>query len=144
MALYKDPENIDTLLEKMKEVESIEDISDLVTNIFPTWIIGLLDDFSDDYPHIQKGWINMCKKIGLKRNKIIIVDDMVFDKEHTFIIAIAECFTRAGFMVRRKSEYIPCKVCKKAVPSYQSWEVMKENYIPCIPTIWKDTCSTCL
>lgn len=144
MSLYTDPKDINSLLEKVKGAETMQDIMNLVTNTFPTLILGSIDDFSDDYPHIQRGWINMCKKIGIKRNKIIIIDDIVFDKDHTFIIAIAECFTRAGFMVRRKSEYIPCKVCKKAVPSHSSWEVMRDNSIPGIPTTWRSTCSTCL
>lgn len=144
MTLYKDPENIDSLLEQMKKIETFDGIIKLTKNTFPTWILGFIDEFSDDYPHIQKGWVNTCKKIGLKRNKIVIVDDIVFDKNHTFILALAECFTRAGFMVRRKSEYVLCKVCKKAVPSYSSWEVMRDNSIPNIPTTWNDTCSQCL
>jgi len=144
MTLYKDPEDVESLLHKLQDAETIDDVIKLTTNTYPDWIIGFIDDFSDDYPHIQRGWSNMCEKIGLKRNKIIIVDDIIFDTEHTFIIAISECLTRSGFMVRRKSEYIPCNVCKKAVPSYKSWKVMKDNSISGIPSTWKDTCTTCL
>jgi hypothetical protein len=143
MSIYKDPENKEVLLERMSTLESLEDVRKMTIDVFPTWIIGFVDNFSTDYPHIQRNWVNMCTKFGIKRQKIMIIDDMVFDKDHSFIIAVAECFTRAGFMVRRKIEYIPCRVCGNALPSQLSWKLLRDNLGNNIPSNWSDKCSTC-
>jgi len=79
---------------------------------------------------------------GTKPTQIIIVDELFHDKEHKFIATAAEIATRAGFSVRRKSEYIPCEKCHCAVPVKELWQFFVDKKFK-VPSVWNSTCSNC-
>ena len=100
---------------------------DTIDTIFPNWFIATIDDYSDDYPHLKKNWSDICEKIGIEKTQILIVDQLSHEPQYSLILFFAEIFTRAGFAVRRKNEFFPCKVCNKALPSEYIWQIMKDN-----------------
>lgn len=143
--LYEDPKNPETLkslVEYLKNTENMSDIIAKVYEVFPNWIVKILHRYSTDCPSLKDNWDRICCISGIKPQQIILVDYISFDTEHNIIKTLCECFTRAGFVVRRKEEFIECKKCKSALPSKQVWEKMRAASIN-VPKTWSDTCSEC-
>lgn len=139
---YQDPPNLPEIIERLKNCESITNVRDLIHEVYPSWLIAILNSYSEDYPHLTTNWLKVCKISNTKPVSIIIVDELIFDDNHRLIKAFAECFTLTGFVVRRKSEFIECSVCGKAIPSEKMYNLFKENNIS-TPTYWSSTCLGC-
>lgn len=139
---YKDPENVDTVLSKIKNLKTLGEIKTFVDQLFPTWFVTAMDYYCYDYPHLNRNWYAVCDLIVVKPTEIMIVDDIKFDKNHKCIKLFTECFTRSGFSVRRKQEYIPCENCGCAVPTKFMWELFKQQNIK-VPVEWQPTCTKC-
>lgn len=139
---YSDPDNTPEVLARLSVLPTIKEVKDLVDEVFPNWIVTAIDSYSNDYPHLETNWKVMATMAGTKPAQILIVEEIFFDDSHTLIRTFAELLTRAGFMVRRKSEFFPCSVCRNALPSQELYNKMKEKSAP-ITTEWKEKCSTC-
>lgn len=139
---YKNPENYQDIIKKINNLPTLGHIHDYVKKIYPDWIITFLSSYCDDYPHLYKNWLGLTKHLNIKPTQILIVEDFVPNDTHSLINYICECFTRAGFSVRRKTEFHPCSSCKKAVPSEYMWKIFKENGI-IVPEPWSEKCSNC-
>ena len=142
--IYKDPENKEEILEKIRNCATLKDIEELIKEVYPTWILYYISAFSHDYPHLQSNWEYATKQNNIKKGQILIVDYFNQDDENIDLIKIfCEIFTMSGFMVRTKDELTPCKVCNLGIPSLDIYNKMKE-----VPTLkildeWSDTCTTC-
>jgi hypothetical protein len=75
--------------------------------------------------------------------QVMIVDDFDFGPDYSLIGHFAECFTRAGFSVRTKSQFIPCEKCMSAIPNEALYNLLKDKEGVSVPNIWKDTCTSC-
>lgn len=140
---YKDPPNIQEIMEKMKTLASMREINDLVETVFPDWVVTFMIGYSYDYPNLTTNWKKICDIAKTKPAQVMIVEEIVCDENHLLLNAFADCYTKAGFSVRRKREIIPCQKCNDiAVPSEAMWKVYQENYIP-IPTVWSNKCAEC-
>ena len=139
---YQDPSNIEEIIERLKKCESITNVRDLAHEIYPDWFIAILDSYCEDYPHLTRNWLKICEISNTKPVSIIIVDELFFDNSHSLIKAFAECFTRCGFIVRRKSEFIPCSICSKAIPTIKMYNLFKEKNISA-PDSWSSMCLGC-
>ena len=62
---YRDPENINEILERVKNTEKHNDIVKLIDNIFPDWILGWCEKYSSDYSHFQNNWRFVCTKMTI-------------------------------------------------------------------------------
>jgi hypothetical protein len=80
---------------------------------------------------------------GSKKAQIIIVDDIIDDKDHTIVKMFSECFTLCGFNVRTKNDYFECSDCGKAIPSFKLWKTFKEKKLN-VPETWGPTCTNCV
>ena len=114
---YKDPENFDTVFEKIKNSKTLKEINDLIIEIYPDWILHFLDSYSLDYPHLQKNWEIATEKNNIKTAKIIIVEFLIKDEDHKLVNIFSEILTATGFIIRSKDELLYCETCNRDIPS---------------------------
>ena len=133
---YEDTGNTPEILELLKRAKTMKEVLDLASDTFPDWIITCLPRFSPDYPHITTNWHNLCAKIGVAPAQVMIVEYVSLgDPKNSLVAHFGECFTRAGFAVRAKTEYVPCSESDCAVPSFNAWKTMKDMGLP-VPETW--------
>lgn len=146
MTNYKDPKNLPEIMERLKTLPTLKEVKELIDEIYPTWLITLLPQYSSDYESLQTNWINVANMANVPTTQIVIVDDMIFDDNHTLIRTFAEILTRSGFSVRRKEEFIPCQVCRNAIPTQEMYEVyskIQEQHSITLPDTWSPKCRGC-
>ena len=144
MSKFKDPENLEEILTELKETPTLDKVLQLIDSCFPGWVIAFLDTFSDDYPHFKDNWEKLCIMIdeNMTPTQIMIVDDITFDDDHKLQKIFCELFTRTGFCVKRKLEFIPCSVCKKAIPTEWLYNNLKSQTFV-MPDVYSTCCLTC-
>jgi len=142
MNTYKDPENKDEILHRLKNSPTLGDIYKLVQEVFPTWIIEFLDNYSYDYPHLRYNWVQVAKDANIKPAKIMIVDYIGTGLDYSLLQHFAEVYTLCGFLVRPKSEIEVCDICNLAIPCKDHWYQMSQLGLD-VPEIWNSTCSRC-
>ena len=140
---YRNPNNVDEIMEKLRNVKTIGEVKDLVDQVFPEWFVTTMDSFSIDYPQFTDTWIGICNKIGVKPTQIIIVEEVENGDNYSLIQHFAECFTKAGFAVRKKMQFIPCNKCNHALPSLILYNVLKEKKSPILDS-WNSKCQKCM
>jgi hypothetical protein len=137
---YTDPDNLIDIITQIKNSATIGDVKKLMDSIFPTLFITIMVSFSNDYPHLNKNWNTLCSSINTTPKKVIIFDN--YTEDCILVKTFAECFTTAGFSVRRKNEFIPCKKCGKAIPSEHIYNIFKEKKVD-VPEHWSVYCVSC-
>ena len=140
---YKNPSDLGKILEEVTQITTIGGVKDLVDKVYPEWFVTTMNSFCTDYPHLQKNWHTICNKIGVPLAQIMIVEETEEGDDYTLIRQFAECFTKAGFAVRRKMEYIPCEKCACAVPTEQLYQHLKKNKFT-VPEKWDKLCQKCI
>jgi len=140
---YSDPSNTQDILKQISNTADLGGVREILDKVFPTWIVGMIPNYSKDYPHLQNNWDLICKKLGVERTSILVVENIVQDEHHVLIQTFAELLCRSGFCVRRKSEFFPCYKCGAALPTQILYDLMKEKMSHNIPKNWGTTCSTC-
>lgn len=142
---YSDPSNAKSILAQLRTAPTLGHIKNIVDHVFPKWIVTFMDGFCKDYPRFNKNWVSICEDAKVNPTQVMIVEEIsqdVKDNSHTLIHNFCECFTRAGFAVKRKLEFIPCANCGCAVPSLPVWNYMKTKGFEA-PETWSATCSNC-
>jgi len=146
MEKYSDPsaKEVQEYLKEFSTLKTKGQVLKFIHEVFPGWIMEILDGYSSDYPHLQKNWETICEKIGnnITPQKIILVSDIPLDEKHTLLHTISESITRNGFVVRRVTEFIRCQNCRRAIPAYSVWKMMKEKNLP-TPEKWSVYCTSC-
>ena len=141
---YRDPKNKDDIIVRLKNCPTLKEITELVNEVFPAWIIYFLDNYSPDYEHIQINWEFVMKKNNMKRGQILIVDYFIDDSDHELLKIFTEIYTILGFMVRTKEELKKCDVCNSALPTEKTFNKIKEsNDVKLRFDVWSPKCSTC-
>lgn len=140
--LFRDPANSSEILDSLKELKTLSDVIDKINETFPTWILGNLPKYSDDYSHLTRNWTIVCNKASTTPKDIIIVQYMIFDESHGIIRLFAEILTSFGFCVRRVHEIGKCSVCDNGIPTVELWKLMKSNNLV-VPDEWKSHCRNC-
>ena len=144
---YVNPPNTPEILEQLKQCRTIGDVKALVDQTFPQWFVTIMPRFCTDYPFLQTNWDNVCKRVPIAKAQIMIVEEVEQGDKYTLIQQFAECFTKAGFCVRRKMEFIPCAKCGNAIPSLMMYEYLNnqaKNQAKNLPKDWSETCSGCI
>lgn len=141
---YKDPQHFNDIVEELKNAENHDNVVNIITKTFPTWIIGWPKRYSVDYPHFKNNWDFVCKKAGCKPLSVIIVDKIEFgNPEYKLVKLFSELLTVFGHSVRRKEEFIGCKICGDAIPSQGIYQQLVERKVANIPSCWMIKCSGC-
>jgi hypothetical protein len=139
---YLDPANTPDIIAKLGTLRILGEVKSLVDEVFPDWIVTTMNYYCADYPHITSNWKKICEMADTKPTQVLIVEELAEDNAHSLIITFAECFTRAGFSVRRKREYFPCEKCGCAIPNSGLWQHFKEKGFK-VPEKWNVTCVAC-
>ena len=139
---FINPSNSEEIIQTMSSIVDVKEGEELITKFFPGWIVQSLPKYSDDYSYLDKNWQAICNKLGVEKQKIILVDEIIFDTDHSTINQIAEMMTRRGYVVRRHGEFDYCPVCVSAIPCIEVWHLMKEKGLP-VPNEWRSTCKNC-
>ena len=139
--MYSDPENIVEILDQIKSQKTLGDVKNLMDKVFPGLFVCSLPSYSQDYPHLTDNWHTICGLAQTTPKEIIILDNYD-DQSNELIKQFADLFTSAGFVVRKKIEYFPCKVCQKALPNQLLYNLFQEKNFK-IPPTWSETCQSC-
>ena len=139
---YLDPSNWEDISNKLKIAPTLGDVKQLFESTFPNIIIAFLPKYSDDYPSLSHNWGTICTKSKTFPKQIMVLDDFILDENHKLVKQFCECFTLAGFNVRRKMEVIPCKYCSSAIPAELFYKILKDNGEDC-PNSYSLFCSSC-
>lgn len=142
MNTYIDPENKDEILDRLKRCPTLLDIYNLVKEVYPTWIVEFVINYSYDYPHLRYNWVQVAKEANIKPAQIMIVDYLGHSDDYTLIKHFAELYTLCGFLVRSKDEVEICDFCNLAIPNKEQWEQMIALDLN-VPIVWSSTCSKC-
>ena len=70
---FLNPENINFYKDKINKISNDIELINFINEIFPNWIQFIIDDYSDDYPHLKVNWKKICEKCKIIIKKIIIV-----------------------------------------------------------------------
>ena len=130
------------IMEEIKGCRNFKDIEILMHKKLPGWCLGFMDKFSDDYPEFTKNWHKTCEKVGIKPAQIMIVKKLDITKKNSAHTFFADCFTGAGFCVRRNIEFTSCPACSSAIPTKNLYNIIKENNVN-IPRKWSSYCVNC-
>ena len=131
---YVDPDNSEELIQGLSDKKTIKDVIDYIDTVFPKWIITFVNEYSPSYPSLTKNWYEICDNINVKPTAIMIVDHMQFTTDHTLIQTFGELFTKSGFSVRDKIQFVSCIKCKKAYPT-EELHVMLRNKGEQVPDV---------
>lgn len=103
---------------KLKECKTMEELKNLVIEIFPTWISGIYKGYSTDYTFLINSHNKFCKALKTSAKDIILVSFIPSDGLLGFslLVKILDTFTCNGFVVRRDTEFFPCPKCKNLIP----------------------------
>ena len=140
--MYEDPENVNDILQELKNCPTLGDIYKLINRVYPTWIIEFIGNYSFDYPHLRSNWIEATRKANIKPAQIMIVDYLGMTAKYSLIQHFAEIYTICGFIVRSKDEVCICSVCNRVLAGESQHRHMLELKLP-VPDVWSDKCTGC-
>lgn len=141
MDKFIDSPNSAEIIKKLDTITDREEFQKYVEEILPNWLIYSIDEYCPDYPYLQQNWLHICRLNNVNPQKIVLVDDIIFDDNHTVLQHCCELLTQRGYVVRRLREYIVCHICEKAIPSREMWNMLTNNKALHIPKTWSETCS---
>lgn len=142
MNKYKDPSNVQNIKEEIKNSPTVKEIKNIIDRVFPEWIKGIIEDYSDDYIDLKRNWLSVCLKHNTEPKAILLVDFISFHDDYSLIKIFCEIFTQLGFCVRSWKELFGCQKCGKALPQRQFYNIIKKQYS--VPDEWRNTCVGCL
>jgi hypothetical protein len=141
--LYIDPPNTAEIMNEIKNAETHDQVVNIITNVFPGWILGCPKKYSKDYQHFQHNWEFVCKQSNCNTLCIIIVDKIIFnDPNYSLIRLFCELLTVFGHSVRRKEEFIECNECGCVIPTQIVYNQLVERKIN-VPPVWSVKCKNC-
>ncbi len=144
MSKYLDPSDYEQVIESVKTMRTLGEVKNLIDTIYPGWIKGMIECYSDDYPSLTESWKNICEnELKVKPVAIIVLDRLPLSEDFVLVNFFAETLTRAGFCVRRKEEVIACYKCSKAIPSSSLYDMLKRKGEQ-IPDVWARSCVSCV
>ena len=126
---YEDPENLGEIIKDIIQMKSVQEILNLLSTVYPTFIKNTVAEYSTDYPHFDINWRGMCATLKVQKAIIILVDIVPEDDTHILIKTFCEVLTQAGFIVRRYTDFFPCNKCDKLLPSEEIYSKLKEMKI---------------
>ena len=140
--LFTDPSNIDEIKEQIKNCPTVKDVIEIINNVYPSWLVNIIDNYSDDYPHLTKNWDIICEKFQIQKQKIIVVENIMDDSDHKLVKFFADYFTSVGCIVRTKYDIISCTVCGYGIPNEEIYNKMKDLRMN-VPRNWNVKCVNC-
>lgn len=126
----------------LSSAQNISEIEEIIEKDYPNWIVAILNDYSEDYPHLSRNWKTLCQRMDVKPQKIVLVKDINFEEKEDEKNKVCETLTKKGYVVRRMTEFIPCVSCRDAIPCVEIWHLLKEKGFS-VPDKWENKCVKC-
>lgn len=139
---YLDPVNVEEIKEQIKNAPTLKELKDILDKLYPTWIKGIIKDYSIDYPTLKQHWHNICFENNVSPKEIMLVDFISFDDSYSIIRIFCEILTLSGFCIRTNNEIFSCKSCGNALVQSNYYNVLKDSG-QSIPDVWRTTCTNC-
>jgi hypothetical protein len=152
-------EKRETLLQKLAQCESSENIYDYTQAILPNWILHTCRQYVNEYELLQKNWEQLCNQWNTTPKRILIVSFLPSREEFeklspsnsstnidTFQIIATCCnkLTAHGFVVRAYTELTACKRCEQAMLSERVYTYLREHKSPLAQVSeWSNICRSC-
>ena len=110
------------------------------------WIKYILDGYASEYNTLTENWQKACTFFKTTPKKIVLVEsipaDLTDEKNKTIFSRIVS-LGKDGNLVRRVSEFQPCRKCgKKAIPTMACYLLLKNNNKQ-VPKEWNTHCEKC-
>jgi hypothetical protein len=147
---YIDDENKEENISKLKSCKSLDEIRELIGQIFPKWIKGFYTTYSQDYPSLIFGYVSYCKLLKTTPKGIILVDFIPTEEEakdpnckYTVLLKYLDTMTVNGFCVRRSIEFFPC-TCQALIPSKNVYSNLAFTKPDSVPKNWSNKCTKCV
>jgi hypothetical protein len=142
MSRYSNNSQNDEILSRLQEAKTASIVQQLIVEYFPGWLVSSSQKYSPDYKFLQDNWNLICTRLSVNPQKIILVDDIKFDDNHSNLTILCEFLTKNGYCIRRKDEFVICNKCKLVIPCLALWLNLKNRSIN-VPKQWSDKCSNC-
>lgn len=142
---YKNPSLVMTqsIIDSLKNAETHDEAMKIITDVFPTWIVGYSSSYSRDYPSLTENWKLICSNLKCDALSIIIVDEFVENNdEHSLIQIFSELLTLFGHRIHKKSDFFKCKICNGMLPSNEIYNELKKSNAK-VPSVWRKICKDC-
>ena len=125
------------MIAELYELRTIKDVFDKVNEVYPNWIIDILDDYADEYECLKRSWIIVLEEKKIPRQKIIVISDVSNEDQ----MAICELLSSSGFLVRTKDEIQPCgeDKCGLALITQDRFNHIKAKNTN-LPVYWRSKC----
>ena len=150
MSEFADPENIEYLIYKVKNVHSVAEVINIAEETFPNWISSSSTEYSEDYSYFNSNWTSMVEllkeKLGnqnIKKERIVLVKDIGLEQNKKLINMFADILTRSGFIVRCISDFKPCEYCGRILPTKDFYEIIKKVNTKNVPVEYLSHCKRC-
>jgi hypothetical protein len=125
-------------MSEITQLKTIHEVLEHIQQKHPGWIVGMFEDYSDDYRELHNNWVRLCDTFKASPQRIIIIRSFDLDDHYSY----AELLTKTGFVIRTQYEFIPCSVCHKILPTREIYEKLKDAKKN-VPDVWSETCSSC-
>ena len=146
MSEYTNPSNYLEIVESLKECKNLEEVKDLVMETFPTWVEAIYLDYSLDYPKLRYSYKVFCDAIKQEGKGIVLVNFIPTvnnEPQYTLLTKFLDTMTCSGFIIRRITEFKPCTVCNRLIPTFSIYKVLKFKDPQVVPKEWDIKCANC-
>ena len=124
---YKNPENTEEILEKLKNVKFGYELFQLIQMTFPTLILNFIKEYSLNYDFLNTIWKERCEKDNVTMKQICIFDTLGEDSSYSVSHRFYEYIKNSGFDIKFKTDIIQCTKCKKALPTSSYYKVLSNT-----------------
>lgn len=126
-------------MEKVRDLRTMKEVFDYVNEIYPGWIIDILDDYPDEYECLRRSWEIVLQEKGIPRQKILILSSINTDDQDQ--LGFAELFSSVGFLVRTTDEIKVCTEpgCSRAIITENRFNYLRTKNTN-LPATWLSKC----
>ena len=110
---FKDLKDCKRHLVKLSGFRNGKDLLRFINAIYPGWVHDIGDSFETDLLPLTENWRQVCKRVNVKPQYIILVRKVVFENDkdaetYRTLILAQNRLTSLGYCVRGFKEFIMC------------------------------------
>jgi hypothetical protein len=143
------------IINKLHNAPDCYFIFNWINSHLPDWIQQRLDDYAAEYNFLALNWAYLCVQWKTEPQQILVVNflpsvcmDPDYKEYSDFRIlqVVIDYLSKNGFVIRKNTDIIPCKLCKKALLSESVYNHLKSTnnvYSKKLPKNWSEHCLQC-
>ena len=70
MVDYRDKENVDEVIGRIKSAPTMKEVFEVIDEIYPSWIVGLSQKYCSDYQSFTDNWKHICRANNVKPHPV--------------------------------------------------------------------------